>query len=90
LATHGRIVKWVFKGAKTNIDTEAIVWRNEITQLNPTTRVSSPKPGAETKRGSEPQVLATHGRALAARPNESARFCIKGTTSGKIKDSADI
>jgi hypothetical protein len=95
LATHGRIVKRVCKGAKTNIDTEVIVWRNEITQLNLATRVSSPKPGAETKRGREQQVhgaalLATLGRALTARPNESARFCIKGTISGQIKHSGDL
>lgn len=49
---------------------------------------------AETKRGREQQVpgadlLATLDRTPTARPDESARFCIRGTTSGKIKDFTD-
>jgi hypothetical protein len=74
-----------------NIDTGAIVWQNEITQLN----LDNARLVAEAGRRDEAWTrtagawcgFAGHlDRALTARPDESARLCIRGTTSGKIKD----
>ncbi|MFM0348209.1 hypothetical protein [Paraburkholderia sp. RL17-347-BIC-D] len=74
-----------------NLDTGLVVSQREIRQFNLGNARLVAKARAEPKRGPERRahgadLLVTFEPALAVRPDESARFCVKAPTFGKIDD----
>jgi hypothetical protein len=58
----------------------------DITLMSPSATVYNGRHEPLTRRAHGADLLVTFKPALAVRPDESARFCVKAPTFGKIDD----